>query len=126
MKRFKDTDMQLLLGQVLRAGTVISICVVFFGGIIYLSRHGQSIANYRKFNGIPDFVSNAKGLFNGALTFKGQAIIQLGIILLIATPIMRVVFSTIGFALERDYLYVGISLLVLFIICFSMINGHAG
>jgi uncharacterized membrane protein len=126
MKKFRDTDMQLLLGQVLRAGTVISICVVFFGGIIYLARHGQSIANYKQFKGIPDFVSNAKGLFNGAITFRGQAIIQLGIILLIATPIMRVVFSTVGFALEKDYLYVGISLLVLCIICFSMINGHAG
>jgi uncharacterized membrane protein len=126
VKKFKDTDMQLLLGQVLRAGTVLSICVVFFGGIIYLAKHGQSIPNYREFKGIPDFVSNAKGLFNGALTFKGQAIIQLGIILLIATPIMRVIFSTIGFALEKDYMYVVISLLVLCIICFSMINGHAG
>ena len=126
MKKFKDTDIQLLLGQVLRAGTVISICVVFFGGIIYLSRHGQSIADYQKFKGIPDFVSTAKGLFNGALNFKGQAIIQLGIVLLIATPIMRVVFSTIGFVLEKDYMYVAISLVVLSIIFFSMMTGRAG
>jgi uncharacterized membrane protein len=126
VKKFKDTDMQLLLGQVLRAGTVVSICVVFFGGIIYLTRHGHAVANYSVFKGIPDFVSHAKGLFDGVLNFRGQPIIQIGIILLIATPILRVVFSAIGFALERDYMYVGISLLVLFIICFSMINGHAG
>jgi uncharacterized membrane protein len=126
MKRFKDTDMQLLLGRVLRAGTVTSICIVFFGGIIYLYRHGHSIPDYKEFKGIPDFVSHARGLFDGALNLKGQAIIQLGIMLLIATPILRVIFSTIGFALERDYLYVGISLLVLFIIFMSMINGHAG
>jgi uncharacterized membrane protein len=124
MKIFKDTDMQLLLGRVLRAGTVISICVVFFGGIVYLHRHGNSIADYKEFKGIPDFVQHAGSLIKSAFMLKGQAIIQLGIILLIATPILRVIFSTIGFVLERDYMYVGISLLVLFIIFLSMISGQ--
>jgi uncharacterized membrane protein len=126
MKKFKDRDMQLLLGQVLRAGTIISVSVVFFGGLFYLYRHGSSIANYREFKGIPDFVQHAGSLIIGAVNLRGQAIIQLGIILLIATPILRVVFSTIGFALEKDYMYVSISLLVLFIIFMSMLSGHAG
>ena len=118
--------MQLLLGRVLRAGTVISVSVVLFGGVIYLYRHGTSIANYREFNGIPDFIRHAGSLVKGASELKGQAIIQLGIILLIATPIIRVMFSTIGFVLEKDYLYTGISLLVLLIIFASMISGHVG
>jgi uncharacterized membrane protein len=126
MIKFKDKDMQLLLGQVLRAGTVISISIVFIGGIFYLSRHGHTIADYRTFKGIPDFVQHASGIFNGIFSLKGQAIIQFGIILLIATPIFRVIFSAIGFALEKDYLYVGISLLVLLIIFMSMLSGHAG
>jgi len=126
MIKFKDKDMQLLLAQVLRAGTVISISIVFIGGIFYLTRHGQSIANYKVFNGIPDFVAHPTGIIYGILNIKGQAIIQLGIILLIATPIMRVIFSAIGFVLEKDYMYVAISLLVLFIIFFSMMNGRAG
>jgi uncharacterized membrane protein len=126
MKKFKDTDMQLLLGRVLRAGTVISISVVFLGGIIYLYNHGHSIADYRKFTGIPGFLQHADSLFNGAFDFKGQAIIQLGIMLLIATPILRVTISAIGFVLEKDYMYLGISLLVLFIIFMSTISGHAG
>lgn len=126
MKKFKDTDMQLLLGKVLRAGTIISISVVFLGGIFYLYRHGHSIANYGQFKGIPDFVRLSTQLISEALIFKGQAIIQIGIILLIATPILRVMFSAIGFALEKDYLYVGISLLVLMIIFISAFTGHAG
>jgi uncharacterized membrane protein len=125
MKKFKDTDMRLLLGQVLRAGTVISISIVFLGGIIYLHRHGNSIADYREFKGIPDFVQHAGTLVKAALNFRGQAIIQLGIILLIGTPILRVIFSAIGFVLEKDYMYVGISLLVLLIIFASMMSGHA-
>jgi uncharacterized membrane protein len=126
MKKFKDTDMQLLLGRVLRAGTVISISIVFFGGILYLYRHGHSVANYKVFIGTPDFVHQAASLFSGAFSLKGQAIIQIGIILLIATPILRVIFSAIGFVFEKDHLYVGISLLVLFIIFMSMLSGHAG
>lgn len=124
--KFKDKDMQLLLGQVLRAGTIISISIVFIGGVVFLYRHGFSIANYRVFNGVPDFVQHPSGIEYGILNFKGQAIIQFGIILLIATPIVRVLFSAIGFVLEKDYMYVVISLLVLSIIFLSMMSGHAG
>ncbi len=126
MKKFKDTDMQALLGKVLRTGTILSIGIVLFGGVIFLYRHGNSIVNYGRFTGIPDFVHYTKQLIPAALAFKGQAIIQIGIILLIGTPIMRVLFSAIGFALERDYFYVFISLLVFFIIVMSLISGYSG
>jgi len=89
-------------------------------------RHGHSISDYRKFNGIPVFVRNPSGIFHGILAFKGQAIIQFGIVLLIATPILRIIFSAIGFVFEKDYMYLGISLLVLGIIFVSMMSGHAG
>jgi uncharacterized membrane protein len=126
MARFKDTDMQVVIGWVLRIGVILSICIVFFGGIIYLYRHGQSIADYRVFKGIPVFVRTGSGILNGILTLRGRAIIQAGIVLLIATPIIRVVFSAIGFILEKDYLYTCITLLVLLIIFASMLSGHAG
>ncbi|GAC1306663.1 MAG: DUF1634 domain-containing protein [Mucilaginibacter sp.] len=126
MKKFKDTDMQLLLGRVLRAGTVTSVCIVFFGGVIYLHGYGHFLASYKVFNGTPSFLHQTGSLFEGVLALRGQAIIQIGILLLIATPILRVIFSAIGFVLEKDYLYVGISLLVLLIIFTSMLGGHAG
>jgi uncharacterized membrane protein len=124
--KFKDTDMQLLLGRVLRGGMIVSMSIVFFGGIIYLYRHGHEVANYRVFNGIAPFLRQPDTLINGVFIFRGQAIIQTGIVLLIATPILRVMFSTMGFVLEKDYLYTGISLLVLLIIFISMLSGHGG
>jgi uncharacterized membrane protein len=124
--KFKDTDIQSLIGKVLRTGMIVSISIVFFGGIFYLVRHGHSIPDYKKFNRIPPFMQHADSLVAAAFNLKGQAIIQLGIVLLIATPILRVVCSTIGFALEKDYLYVGISLLVLLIIFASMMGGRVG
>jgi uncharacterized membrane protein len=123
---FRDKDMQEIIGWVLRAGVFISMIVVFFGGIVYLYRHGQSTADYHEFKGVPDFVSSFSGIMNGILTFRGRAIIQAGIILLIATPVIRVLFSTIGFILEKDHLYTAISLIVLFIIIISAFSGHAG
>ena len=124
--KFKDTDIQSLIGKVLRTGMIVSISIVFFGGIFYVIRHGHSIPDYKTFTGIPSFMQHAGSLVVAATNFKGQAIIQLGIVLLIATPILRVVCSTIGFALEKDYLYVGISLLVLLIIFASMMGGRVG
>ena len=123
--RFKDTDMQAVIGWVLRIGVIVSISVVFVGGVIYIYRHGGTVPNYSKFNGVPDFVK-LNGIINGIINFRGRSIIQAGIILLIATPILRIVFSTVSFVLEKDYLYVGISLLVLLIIIISLISGHAG
>jgi uncharacterized membrane protein len=125
-KKFKDTDMQVIIGWVLRLGVFISMLVVFLGGIIYLYRHGQTIADYRVFKGVPGFLQDTGGIVNGILAFRGRAIIQAGIILLIATPIVRVLCSAVGFVLEKDYMYVGITLLVLAIIFISMLSGHAG
>jgi uncharacterized membrane protein len=124
--KFKDTDIQSIIGWVLRIGVLVSMAIVFVGGLIYLSRHGHEMANFQLFKGIPKFIQTEPGIVDGILNFRGRAIIQAGIILLIATPIMRIIFSAIGFVLERDYLYIGITIIVLGIIFFSMFTGHAG
>ena len=126
MNKFKDTDMQVIIGWILRAGVIISMLIVVTGGILFVIRHGNSIPNYRVFNKVPYFIHNTDGIINGVLNFKGQAIIQLGILLLIATPIIRVAFSAIGFIMEKDYLYTLITLIVLCIILASMLSGYAG
>jgi uncharacterized membrane protein len=125
MNKLKDTDIQAIIGWVLRTGVILSIAIVLFGGAVYIYRHGHDIANYSTFKDVSDFVQ-LSGIINGILTFKGKAIIQGGIVLLIATPIIRVAFSAVGFVFEKDYLYTGITLLVLLIIFISMLSGHAG
>ena len=125
-KTFKDTDMQAVIGWVLRAGVFISMLIVFFGGVLYLYRHGHTIADYHEFKGIPVFVHSFGGIVNGIINFRGRAIIQAGIILLIATPVIRVLFSAVGFILEKDYLYTGITFIVLLIIIISALSGNAG
>ncbi|MFD0765658.1 DUF1634 domain-containing protein [Mucilaginibacter lutimaris] len=126
VNKFKDKDMQAVIGWVLRAGVFVSMFIVFIGGIIYLMRHGQSVANYHRFVGVPDFIHSPRGVINGIINLRGRAIIQAGIVLLIATPVVRVIFSAIGFMLEKDYLYTAITFIVLLIIVISAFSGHAG
>lgn len=123
---FKDKDMQAVIGWVLRLGVIISMAVVFIGGVIYLYRHGHTIANYKTFSGVPEFLQTPRGILNGIVTFRGRAIIQAGIVLLIATPVIRIICSAIGFIMEKDYLYTGITIFVLMIIVIGMFTGHAG
>jgi uncharacterized membrane protein len=123
---FKDKDMQAIIGWILRVGIITSMAIVVVGGILYIYHNGYSITDYRAFKKVPDFISDPAGVFDGLLAFNGQAIIQLGIILLIATPVLRVAFAAIGFLVEKDYLYTLISVIVLLIIVGSMITGHGG
>ena len=125
-KGFRDADMQSIIGWILRGGVIVSMTVVIIGGIIFLWRHGHSMPDFGTFNKIPYFISSSEGIFSGVIHGKGQAIIQLGIIILIATPILRVIFAVIAFALEKDRLYTLISLIVLFIILASMLTGRIG
>jgi uncharacterized membrane protein len=126
MNKFRDKDMQAIIGWILRIGVILSMAVVFIGGILFIYNHGHSIPDYSVFKGVPNFIDNTGGIVNGVINFKGQAIIMLGIMLLIATPILRVAFAAIGFLIEKDYLYTTISLIVLLIITASMISGQIG
>jgi len=122
----QDRDIQLFIGSLLRWGVLLSMAVVIFGGIVYLYRHGHSVTDYTTFKGQPAMTTNLSAIINGIFTFRGRSIIQLGILLLIATPIARVLSSAIGFIAEKDYLYTGIALTVLAIIAVSMLGGFGG
>jgi uncharacterized membrane protein len=51
---------------------------------------------------------------------QGDGVIQFGLLVLIATPIVRVILAVAAFAIERDGLYVVIGLIVLAILTYSL------
>lgn len=122
-------DVEQYIGKLLRYGVILSSIITVFGGIIYLFQHHTKTADYapvpsgQPFPGVAEYLRELNTIIPGVLNFDGAAIIQLGVIVLIATPIIRVAFSAISFLIERDYLYVGITLLVLAIILANMILG---
>lgn len=123
---WRDRRLELILGNLLRAGVLLSAAVVFVGACIYLARHIHEPANYRVFRGEPTDFRTIPGVIHSAMHGRGRGLIQLGLLLLIATPIARVSFSVIGFALERDRLYVVFTLIVLAILLFSLLGSGMG
>ena len=88
--------------------------------VVYLARHGSEPTDYRVFHGEPNQLRTIPGALREAFAFQGRGIIQLGLLLLIATPVARVVLSILGFAAERDRMYVGFATIVLVILLYSL------
>ena len=124
-KKLAQQDIQFILGTLLRVGVILSMSVVLIGGIIYLIGYQGLNVDYSEF--VPDAkYASLEAIVAGLKVMDGKAIIQFGTILLIFTPITRVVFSVFGFLIERDYLYVMIGLFVLAVILFSLSNKLVG
>ena len=123
---FADKDIQVILGTLLRVGVILSMSVVFIGGVIYLMSRSSNFADYHIFNPGGTPYASIWAILEGLKTFDGAAIIQFGTLLLIFTPITRVVFSIFSFLIERDYMYVLIGMFVLGVILFSLSNKLAG
>ncbi|MCD0487995.1 DUF1634 domain-containing protein [Pedobacter sp. MC2016-14] len=121
-----DKDIQVILGTLLRAGVVAAMTVVFIGGILYLLMNSYHLISYAEFDSTKAKYASITAVFAGLRTMDGAAIIQFGVLLLIFTPITRVLFSVFGFLIERDYMYVIIGLFVLAVILFSLSNKLVG
>jgi uncharacterized membrane protein len=116
-----DSVIDARIGMLLRIGMLVSATVILLGGVAFLARHGRSMVDYRAFHGAPPGLNTLAGIASGAMHGHALAIVQLGLVLLIATPIARVVFSVYAFLRERDYLYVVISSIVLLVLLSSLI-----
>ncbi|MDE3125457.1 MAG: DUF1634 domain-containing protein [Bacteroidota bacterium] len=122
-KILQDDDLEYAMGNLLRLGVVVSSIIVAFGGIIYLYKHGMHLPHYTTFIGDKSMFNSVSKIIIGLKEWKGQAIIQLGVLVLIFTPIARIIFSFIGFLIEKDLLYMVLTLIVLAIITFSLLAG---
>jgi uncharacterized membrane protein len=118
-----DTAFERALGVVLRTGVSVSAVVVAAGALVYLSRRGGLTPTYDVFTGEPADLRSVSGILGDARAGSGRGLIQLGLLLLIATPVARVVFSIVGFARQRDWLYVGMAALVLLLLTVSLLSG---
>ena len=124
-QQWTDQYIEELIGNLLRVGVTLAAAVVLFGCGVYLARHGRAAPRYRVFMGEPTDLRTVSGIVKDALAFRGRGLIQLGLLLLIATPMARVAFSVVAFAVEGDRLYVVLTLIVLAVLMYSLMGGHA-
>jgi uncharacterized membrane protein len=114
-----DLKMEIAISRMLRAGVSIAAVVVLVGWTLYLwQAHGVE-PNYRNFHGIPSPADRLTPVFEGIRHLDSRSIIRLGMLLLIATPIMRVAYCIYSFASQKDKVYVLISSVVLTVLLYS-------
>ncbi len=120
LTRWSDEWVEETVAALLRAGVRVAAAVVMAGGVLYLARHGGERPHYAVFQGEPTDLRTVHGILADAVSLRGRGLVQLGLLLLIATPVARVVFSLVAFALQRDWTYVWVTALVLGILVASL------
>ncbi|AYN01690.1 DUF1634 domain-containing protein [Chryseobacterium sp. 3008163] len=124
-KHFTDVDLNRSVGNLLRLGVILSVITSLIG-FVKLFMEGFKMP--RKYKLLDMGTSSEKvwsHFWETLCKGEGMAIIQLGILMLIFTPLMRIIFALIGYLKEKDYTYVIISSIVLIIMVISFITGYA-
>ena len=118
-----DKQMDLIIASLLLGGVVFAGLMVLAGGGLYLYRYGSALPDFRVFRGEPSDLRNLTGILADAASFRSRGIIQTGLIILIATPVLRVAFCLFAFLQQRDRLYVLVTLFVLTLLLVSLAGG---
>ncbi|MFN6537149.1 MAG: DUF1634 domain-containing protein [Nostoc sp. EkiNYC01] len=130
-KTSSEQQLEYLLSNLLKYGVLIASAVVLLGGILYLIHHGGEPAEYHFFRGEPLQFRSPGGVVQAVLSgsdayggLRLRGIIQLGLLLLIATPILRVIISLLAFLVQREFIYVIVTLLVLASLTYSLVGAY--
>jgi uncharacterized membrane protein len=134
-KNEETLRLELAIAQLLRVGVLLSFVILAFGvGATIVTRQTgyaqirlDDLSSLLSYGGShPYFPSTLRDIFAGLIAFRPYAIIAFGLVILIAIPVVRVAVSVIGFAIERDRLYVLITGFVLAMLLVSFLIGEAG
>ena len=117
-----DQRLEIIIGHTLRIGVMTAAAMVLIGGVLYLVQHGSTAPDYHAFQTASTPAHDLSGIVRNIRSLQSYGIIQLGLLVLIATPILRVVVSVIAFALERDVLYIVATLTVLAVLLYSLLG----
>lgn len=120
LKRVEEMNqIELIIGQVLRIGVLVSAVVILLGliMIIVTGKTGYAANLYP---------TTVNAILSGIVELRPFAIVMLGLFLLILTPVLRVVVSIYAFVKEQDRLYVWITTFVLIILLVGMWIGYSG
>ncbi|MBS0197828.1 MAG: DUF1634 domain-containing protein [Planctomycetes bacterium] len=112
--------LEAMLSRVLSLGVYAAAGMAVLGGVVYLVQHGGETVSYTRFDGEPGGLTNPAAIVSGALGGDGRAMVQASVLILIATPIIRVLASLVLFMVTRDRLYVAVTLLVLVLLCLGL------
>lgn len=123
-EHFNDRTMETIMGRLLQVGVLLASFVMLAGGILYVQAHHAAKPDYRVFKSEPQALRHVGGVVKGVAAGNPEAVIELAVLLLIATPVARVVFALIAFSIERDKLYIAVSAVVLAVLLFGFFRSQ--
>jgi uncharacterized membrane protein len=119
-----DRRIEQVIGTLLQVGVLLSAAVVVAGGVWLLVDCGSGSPHYERFRPLDPALRTAGGVIASLRHANPESLIQFGLLLLIATPVARVVLSLVAFALQRDRVYVTVTLIVLGVLAYSLALPH--
>lgn len=111
------------IGLLLRGGVLLSAIVMLVGGALLVLAHGTAPADLASYPRATPPPSDLGAILRGALALEPRALTQLGIVLLVATPVARVALTLVDFTRRRDRAYVALSGLALLLLVGGMVLG---
>jgi uncharacterized membrane protein len=120
-----DERVEQVIGRLLQIGVLLAALVVVIGGVLLLVQYGSLPAGFRKFNGEDPALKSIAGIVGAALRGDSRGIVQLGLVLLIATPVARVALTLGAFIIQRDRLYILTTSIVLALLLYGLLWGRA-
>lgn len=118
--RLTDEKLDIAIGRTLQAGVLLAALIVLIGGVLYLLHAAGPRPDYSHFHGVAEMLRTPSGMWHGMMHGDAGSVIQLGLLVLIATPVVRVILAGVGFLMERDQLYFWVSAAVLAVLCYSL------
>ncbi|HWY97963.1 MAG TPA: DUF1634 domain-containing protein [Bacteroidia bacterium] len=118
--KWGDPDMELLISRIMRYGIVLASIIVIIGCVTFLIKYGSAQPQYSKFVGQPEQFTSVSGIISSLNSMSGRGLIEFGLLVLIAIPVMRVAFSIVSFMVEKDRTYVIITCIVFALLLFSL------
>ncbi len=119
-----DRRAEELVGRILQVGVIVSALVVLAGGTMYLAKYGTSVAEHHVFRGEPERLRKVPEILDEAWHLHPRGVIQLGLLLLMLTPVVRVAFTVLVFALQRDRIFIVVTLIVLGVLLYSLLGSR--
>ncbi|HJQ19597.1 MAG TPA: DUF1634 domain-containing protein [Gemmatimonadaceae bacterium] len=119
-----DDAMDALVGRLLRAGVLTAGALVVVAIPFFLARYGVLPADFRVFRGETHNLRDVSEIMRGALRLDSAAVMQFGVLVLIATPIARVALTLVAFLVRKDRAFVLLSAVVLVILLVGLVSGR--
>ena len=123
--RWSDHEVEQVIGRLLQLGVVIASLVVLVGAAGVILHHGSTPVDFHQFAGESSPWRSVGAVLGGVRHGSFPAIVQLGLILLIATPVARVALTLGAFLAQKDRLYVVLTTVVLLLLLYGLIWGKA-